>query len=199
MRMTKEQIEERLNGLIDEIVDAERDAADAPPGRGRHLRDDARAIRERVMDTLMEIYIGWAIFNQTELANDDKRHQNTMAIGLAGRCDSAQVDRNGGRLPDMRGTGARKLWALSRSVAQVRERQTSALHLRRLLLNSDLQTGRATMPTSIKLNIPDDLVGWRKIQERAKNLYWLSRRNGKSENEALLAVLDDCYRDPDVE
>jgi len=58
MRMTKEQIEERLNSLIDEIVDAERDAADAPPGRGRHLRDDARAIRERVMDTLMEIYIG---------------------------------------------------------------------------------------------------------------------------------------------
>jgi hypothetical protein len=51
------------------------------------------------------------------------------------------------------------------------------------------------MAASIKLDIPNDLVGWRKIQERAKNLYWLSRRNGKSENEALLAVLDDCYRD----
>lgn len=51
------------------------------------------------------------------------------------------------------------------------------------------------MPTSINLNIPHDIVGWRKIQERAKNLYWISRRNGKSENEALLAVLDDCYRD----
>ncbi len=51
------------------------------------------------------------------------------------------------------------------------------------------------MRTSVKLNIPADIAGWRKIQDRAKNLYWLSRRNGKSENEALSAVLDDCYRD----
>lgn len=51
------------------------------------------------------------------------------------------------------------------------------------------------MNKTIELNIPTDFGGWRKIQERAKNLYWLSRRNGKSENEALLAVLDDCYRD----
>jgi hypothetical protein len=51
------------------------------------------------------------------------------------------------------------------------------------------------MPTSINLNIPHDIGGWRQIQDRAKNLYWLSRRNGKTENEALLAVLDDCYRD----
>jgi hypothetical protein len=51
------------------------------------------------------------------------------------------------------------------------------------------------MSKTIELNIPTDIVGWRKIQERAKNLYWLSRRNGKTENEALLVVLDDCYRD----
>lgn len=51
------------------------------------------------------------------------------------------------------------------------------------------------MNTTVNLNLPADLAGWRNAIERAKNIYWMSRRNGKNENEALLAVLDDCLRD----
>jgi len=48
---------------------------------------------------------------------------------------------------------------------------------------------------TIELNIPEDLVGWRAIRERARNVYWDRRKNGATENEALYSVLDDCLRD----
>lgn len=51
------------------------------------------------------------------------------------------------------------------------------------------------MPNTAKLDLPDDLRGWREALERAKNIYWLARRRGKDENSALAAVLDDCLRD----
>lgn len=41
--------------------------------------------------------------------------------------------------------------------------------------------------------------GWREIRRRALDTYWLRRRNGGSENEALSAVLDDIYRDDTIE
>jgi hypothetical protein len=46
-----------------------------------------------------------------------------------------------------------------------------------------------------KLEIPKDLVGWRAIRERALTIYWNKRKNDATENQALLAVLDDCLRD----
>ena len=51
------------------------------------------------------------------------------------------------------------------------------------------------MSKTIKLNIPDDLAGWRTIRERARTIYWDRRKNGATENEALYCVLDDCLRD----
>lgn len=51
------------------------------------------------------------------------------------------------------------------------------------------------MSKTVRLDIPDDIAGWRAATERAKNIYWLKRRDGATENEALLAVLDDCLRD----
>lgn len=51
------------------------------------------------------------------------------------------------------------------------------------------------MSKTIKLNIPEDLVGWREIRERALTIYWNKRRGGATENEALCSVLDDCLRD----
>lgn len=57
MKLTKEQIESKLDEMIDQIVDAERDCVDAPIGSYRHLRNDAKEVRKRVMNTLVEIYI----------------------------------------------------------------------------------------------------------------------------------------------
>ena len=51
------------------------------------------------------------------------------------------------------------------------------------------------MSKTIKLNIPEDIVGWRAIRERALDIYWDSRKKGAGETQALLAVLDDCLRD----
>jgi hypothetical protein len=51
------------------------------------------------------------------------------------------------------------------------------------------------MSKTVNLDLPDDLAGWREATERAKNIYWMARRDGKSENDALYAVLDDCLRD----
>lgn len=39
-------------------------------------------------------------------------------------------------------------------------------------------------------NLPTDMRGWTAIIEPAKDAYWLARRNGKSETDALLAALD---------
>ena len=39
-------------------------------------------------------------------------------------------------------------------------------------------------------NLPTEPIGWKALVEPAKDAYWLARRNGKSETEALLAALD---------
>ena len=51
------------------------------------------------------------------------------------------------------------------------------------------------MNKTIKLDIPEDVAGWRAIRERALTIYWGRRKNGATENEALCSVLDDCLRD----
>lgn len=51
------------------------------------------------------------------------------------------------------------------------------------------------MSKTIELNIPKDLAGWNAIRERALTIYWDRRKNNATENQALLAVLDDCLRD----
>lgn len=52
-----------------------------------------------------------------------------------------------------------------------------------------------SMSQSIKLNIPKDIAGWSAVRERALTIYWDRRKNNATENQALLAVLDDCLRD----
>jgi hypothetical protein len=51
------------------------------------------------------------------------------------------------------------------------------------------------MSKTVKLNIPEDIAGWRAIRERALTIYWDRRKNNATENQALFAVLDDCLRD----
>ena len=57
MKLTKEQIEAKLDEMIDQIVDAERDAMDSPMAFGNYRREECKEVRKRVMDTLVEIYI----------------------------------------------------------------------------------------------------------------------------------------------
>lgn len=55
------------------------------------------------------------------------------------------------------------------------------------------------MKTTIKLNIPTgSIAGWRAALERAKDIYWQTRRDGKNENEALSAALDDALADQEA-
>lgn len=58
MPMTQEQIKDRLNEAIDEIVDAVTERENAVPGQYRFARQDYEATRKRVMDALIEIYVG---------------------------------------------------------------------------------------------------------------------------------------------
>lgn len=51
------------------------------------------------------------------------------------------------------------------------------------------------MSKTVKLNIPEDIAGWRAVRERALTIYWDRRKNNATENQALFAVLDDCLRD----
>jgi hypothetical protein len=46
------------------------------------------------------------------------------------------------------------------------------------------------MRTHLYAFLPTDAPGWKAIVEAAKDAYWLSRRNGKTETEALLSALD---------
>jgi hypothetical protein len=55
--MTKEEIEAKIDGLIDDIIDAERDCENSPIGSYRARRNDAKDVRRRVMDTLIEMYV----------------------------------------------------------------------------------------------------------------------------------------------
>jgi hypothetical protein len=58
MKMNKEQIEDRLNGLIEEIIDAERQVQATEGMYRTSARQDYQETRKRVMDTLIEIYVG---------------------------------------------------------------------------------------------------------------------------------------------
>jgi hypothetical protein len=51
------------------------------------------------------------------------------------------------------------------------------------------------MSKTVKLNIPEDIAGWRAIREEAKLVYWGRRKDGATENEALYSVLDHVLRD----
>lgn len=48
---------------------------------------------------------------------------------------------------------------------------------------------------TVKPSAPKNLSGWRETVQRAKDTYWLQRRHGKSENDALIAAIDDALRD----
>jgi hypothetical protein len=39
-------------------------------------------------------------------------------------------------------------------------------------------------------HLPQNVAGWREIVESAKDAYWLARRDGRSETDALLRALD---------
>lgn len=58
MKMTQEQIRDRLNEAIDEIVDVVTERENTAPGQYRFARQDYEATRKRVMNALIEIYVG---------------------------------------------------------------------------------------------------------------------------------------------